>query len=243
VIERRFEAKLMWPTPVLSVLHDGAESLNAGLARAVLEQELSITSGGKGTPVAGLESGLTTHWMRYNVLAWDYPECSKFRELVLAGFRRYLETFTDPDDPGHRIRGISCWANVLRPGESLAIHHHDPGFVSAHYCVQSGVDDQEPATIKDSGQTQYYRPGFIDRSMGGAQQAGASVWDEDWKFSEKPTPGRLFFFPSYVRHEVRPNAERHPRITIAMDFYVDKQPTSKLIYFAPPRWYVPTLAP
>jgi hypothetical protein len=57
--------------------------------------------------------------------------------------------------------------------------------------------------------------------------------------SETPTEGRLFFFPSYVRHEVRANLEDQPRISIAMDFYVEGQASSKLLHFAPPRWYVP----
>lgn len=237
--EFQFRADRLWSVPVLTVSNENCREINRGLARAIEGKESEIISKGKATPVAGLEEGLTTHWMEYNVLNWDIPEAKELARMVLAGARQFISLVGDPDDPDYEIQGISCWANILRPGQSLTIHHHDPGFVSAHYCVASGVDPDGPSPVSESGCTQYYRPGFIERSMGGAQAGIASIWDDDWKLSERPVEGRLFFFPSFVRHEVRPNLERFNRITIAMDIYIKKQPSSQLIYFAPPRWFVP----
>jgi Putative 2OG-Fe(II) oxygenase len=239
---RRLEPEHVWPTPVLSIYHDDADDLNRGLARIITEMEQQVIATGMPTAVAGLEEGLTTHWMEYNVLNWDFPECSMLRDMVLNGVRSYFELLGNPDEPRFRICGISCWANILRYGQSLSIHHHDPGFVSAHYCVQSGREKGTSPTVKDSGQTRYFRPGFVERSMGGDQAGPTSPWDGDWVLSETPTEGRLFFFPSYVRHEVRPNLENQPRISIAMDFYVAGQASSKLLHFAPPRWFVPDTA-
>jgi hypothetical protein len=237
----RLEPGNVWPTPVLAIYHD-VDDLNRRLAQIITQMEQYVTSTGNATSVAGLEEGLTTHWMEYNVLNWDFPECRTFRQMVLDGARSYFELLGDPDEPRFRICGISCWANILRFGQSLAIHHHDPGFASAHYCVQSGREKGAAPVVSDSGQTRYYRPGFVERSMGGDQAGPTSPWDNDWLLSETPTEGRLFFFPSYVRHEVRPNLENYPRITIAMDFYIEGQVSSKLLHFAPPRWFVPDTA-
>src|SRR5690348_14657897 len=121
--EPRYVPQQLWPTPVLAIYHD-VPALNAGLAQAILEQEPKINARGRATPVAGLQDGLTTHWLEYNVLHWDYPECRELARMILAGAREFIRMVADPDDPDYRIRGISCWANVLRPGQSLAIHHH-----------------------------------------------------------------------------------------------------------------------
>jgi uncharacterized protein (TIGR02466 family) len=239
MIEQIFKPQSWWPTQLLEVQHQNAEDLNAGLAQIILEKEREITHKGMPTPVAGLDRGLTTHWLEYNVLNWDYPACRQLRDLVLSGAREYFRMIGgDPDDPGFKIMGISCWANVLRYGESLQIHHHDPGFISAHYNVQSGNDEESVRQHPDSGNTIYYRPGFIDRSHGGRQAGPTSPWDSEWQVSHAPAEGRLIFFPSYVRHEVRPYVGKSERITIAMDVYIAKQ--EAMIYFGGPRWYVPS---
>lgn len=231
-IEQEFSSHQWWPTPILVVRHRHVEEFNKALARIVFQQEKGIREKGMPTAVAGLEEGLTAHWLEYNVLNWDFPECRRLRELVLKGVRQYFELIGDPDDPELKISGISCWANILRRGESLDIHHHDPGFISAHYTVQSGnVSGEEPES-RDSGHTIYYRPGFVDRSHG-----SGSPWDFEWRVSNQPREGNLLFFPSYVRHEVRPNLGQEERISIAMDIYVEKQKAP--IYFGGPRWYVP----
>lgn len=227
-----------WPTQLLEIHHSPCEELNRELARLILEQEEKVVRRGMPTPVAGLQEGLTTHWLEYNVLKWDNWAARKLRELVLAGAREYFRRFGgDPDHPDYKIVGISCWANALRHGGALQIHHHDPGFISAHYNVQSGNDEETLARHSDSGHTIYYRPGFIERSHGGDQAGPTSPWDSEWFVSHPPEEGRLIFFPSYVRHEVRPYVGPTERITIAMDVYIAKQ--AAMMYFGGPRWYVP----
>jgi uncharacterized protein (TIGR02466 family) len=239
--ELRVTPQTIWPTPVLSVEVCGAEDLNRGLARAILSRESAILAG-KATPVAGLNDGLTTHWMEYNVLNWDAPACVEFRGIALRGLREYFATFGNPDEPKYAIAGISCWANILRFGQSLEIHHHDPAFASAHYMVQCGAPEEGAGDGARSGYTTYFRPGFIERTMGGEKAGPTSPWDGDWHLSEPPREGRLYIFPSYVRHEVRPNLSQTPRISIALDVYLRAQQASKLLLFAPPRWYRPSAA-
>jgi hypothetical protein len=242
MIERVFKRELLWPTPTLTVLHTGVDELNRGLARIVREKEAEILTKTKASPVAGTTKGLTSHWLEYNVLNWNYPEIETFRGMVAAGLREFFAMVGDPDDAGFKVCGISCWANILRTGDSLEVHHHDPSFVSAHYQVQTGYTPDSPKATAtsgrdDAGHTVYFRPGFLDRSHGGKQNGMSSPWDSDWRQSVEPVEGKLFFFPSYVRHEVRPYFGTHERISIAMDVFVKKQ--EALMYFGGPRWHVP----
>jgi putative 2-oxoglutarate-Fe(II)-dependent oxygenase superfamily protein len=238
MIKEIVKSQHLWATPTLTLEHENITDLNRGLARIILEKEREIILKGKPTRVAGIKEGLTAHWLEYNVLNWQYPEIEEFRKLVLYGAYEFMKMIGDPDDQGLKICGISCWANVLRFGEALDVHHHDPAFLSAHYTVQSGREgDQAIQKDTSGGETIYFRPGFMDRSHGGEAAGFVSPWDLGWRISAAPIEGRLFFFPSYIRHEVRPNLSRRERISIAMDIFIARQ--SSPIYFSPPRWFVP----
>jgi hypothetical protein len=235
---REAKRALWWATPIVTIEQGAAGELNAGLARIIREKEREILARGKPSRVAGVEEGLTAHWLEYNVLNWDFPECRLLRTLAMEGFRSFLAAAGRQDDPGMQVVGISCWANILRPGGGLQVHHHDPAFASAHYAVTTGQEGGgPPAAATDSGHTVYFRPGFHDRSHGGKQNGPVSPWDDDWRISAPPRAGHMIVFPSYVRHEVRPNLGPADRISIAMDFFVRSQ--EALMYFGGPRWYVP----
>ena len=227
---------LWWTTPVLMLDNLDSEDFNAGLRRIILAKEDELVRSGSGEPVAGLEDGLTTRWRDYNVLNWEYPECRILRRIVMNGARDFIALVGNPDDPGLAILGIASWGNVLRHGQSLHIHHHDQAFMNAHYIVDSGHGPQE-SQGGDSGHTVYYRPGFIERSHGERRGETRNPWDEGWRVSTPARPGALTFFPSYVRHEVRPHLGPMERISIAFDFYVRKQ--DPLIHFSGPMWFIP----
>ncbi|KZN55560.1 hypothetical protein N474_01095 [Pseudoalteromonas luteoviolacea CPMOR-2] len=233
-MELRTEEINLWPTRIITVEAD--QDITKGLAKIIMNKEKEILEG-QAIEVAGNSKGITAHWLEYNVLNWDYPECRELRRRVLKGFKEYCKSVgEDYRSPEFRISGISCWANILRNGEGLLIHHHDPAWISAHFQVQC---NQNPDKPEGSGETVYYRPGFIDRSHGDRQAGSVSLWDEDWKINKDPKPGRLAFFPSYLRHEVRPYIGEIARISIALDVYVAKQ--KALINFAAERWWVPDM--
>jgi hypothetical protein len=239
MIQVETETRPLWSTPSVSLFLKNSEPLNKALERIVLQEERRIVSKKKSIPVAGLESGLTTHWLEYNVLNWQYPEIIEFRKYIIMGINKFCAIMGGSEDHRYKISGISCWANVLRTGQALQIHHHDPAFISAHYTVKTGMEDEEPGTpaLNDSGHTVYFRPGFMDRSQGGQAAAMPSPWDEDWRLSTRPVAGKLFFFPSYVRHEVRPYLGTTYRISIAMDVFLNMQ--NYPINFNNPRWFIP----
>lgn len=235
-LEKTVKTEVLWATPTITLSIESPREFNKTLAEIVLAEEQSVLAKTRATPVAGIENGLTAHWLEYNVLNWQYPEIKIFRDFVLEGVREFLSMSGDLKDPGMTIQGISCWANVLRPGQFLGIHHHDPAFVSAHYTVQTGFEDNE-SKFEGSGNTIYFRPGFLDRSHGGEASGPTSPWDDDWQISRPAKAGRLLLFPSYVRHEVRPYFGSSERISIAMDVFLKKQ--NLPIYFGGPRWFIP----
>jgi hypothetical protein len=236
-IRSQIETNAFWPTPTVTVRLEEAEAFNARLAAIILEHEAKIRATSAPTAVAGISDGLTAYWQSFNVLNWDDPAIRTFRGFVLTGLSEWMRTIGDPASADLQVAGISCWANVLRYGERLTLHHHDPAFVSAHYTVQSGFEDGGPPGSVDSGHTVYYRPGFADRSHGGDASVAASPWDDDWAIGHAAAPGRLFFFPSFIRHEVRPYLGRAQRISIAMDVFLKRQRLP--IHFGGPRWFVP----
>lgn len=236
--QREFKPMQWWPTSILVIEQKDARELNEGLHRIILEKEREIVKKGKPLKVAGLEDGLSTLWLEYNVLNWDFAECRELRSLVVEGYQEFLKLNGMADDPGMKITGISCWANILRPGQALTLHHHDPAFASAHYTVSTGWEEGVLVESQEAGHTIYYRPGFVDRSHGGKANGVASLWDDDWRISRPPRPGNMIFFPSYVRHEVRPNFGTKERVSIAMDIFVKKQELP--MYFGGPRWFVPS---
>lgn len=236
MIRQLFKPMVLWPTPVLIVQHPDTAEFNKRLAEIILEKEREILAREGPTPIAGgFQYELGAYRLKYNVLNWDYDECRTLREMVLAGAREFVRLNADPAHPDYQIVGISCWANVLRRGQSIEVHHHDPGYLSAHYTVKTGYGAEDPASALESGHTVYYRPGFFERSQG--EPTFGSLWDVDWRISVKPQEGNMTFFPSYVRHEVRSQLEAAERMSIAMDIYIKKQELP--FYFAPPRWYVP----
>jgi putative 2-oxoglutarate-Fe(II)-dependent oxygenase superfamily protein len=240
--ERVVSPENWWPTPIVNVFIQDHARLDAGLARIIYEKEQEILKHSNPTPVAGQAEGLTANWLEYNVLKWDYPEIAELREHILFGIRAFIQHANgDPADPAYQIKGLSIWANVVRFRDALEVHHHDPAFCSIHYHVTSGHEDDTaqsaPLGRRDSGNTVYFRPGFIERSHGGKKAGAVSPWDDEWRHSVPATPGKLLVFPSYIRHEVRPHFGNRDRISIAGDCYIAKQ--ESLIYFGGKRWYVP----
>ena len=107
MIEREVRSSMLWPTPTLTIDHHNVDELNRGLARIIHSKEREILKQGKPTQVAGVEEGLTAHWLEYNVLDWDFPEIREFRRLVLQGLAEFFQLIGDPKDPGLKVRGIS----------------------------------------------------------------------------------------------------------------------------------------
>jgi hypothetical protein len=231
MLELERHPEVLWPTTTLSVVVKNSDELNSQLAQVILTNEYTTRLKMRDKPNA-LPAGYVS-----NLLKWKEPSVAEFRDVLLDSVRRYIGMVGDTTSPEMKIAGIGCWANVLRSGEGLGIHHHDPGFISGHYQVRSGNVAGDGAA-GESGHTVYFRPGFLDRCHGvDAAVTASNLWDRDWRLAIPAQEGRMFLFPSYVRHEVRPYIGLSERISIAFDIFVQKQ--RSLINFNGSRYFVP----
>lgn len=113
-------------------------------------------------------------------------------------------------DPHHpflrRNRGeyqlAGCWSVRLQRGGYHVNHIHSKGWISSAYYVEV------PAEVDDDEQ----RSGWIKFGEPRMETPGAGPV----RF-EKPRPGRLVLFPSYMWHGTMPIHEDEPRMTIAFD--------------------------
>lgn len=201
------------PAVVLRFTRPGP--LNAALARAILTREPEILARTPSASVAGLATGLTTHWRHFNVLNWPEAACQTLRAAILAASQAWLAA-QDKNDRDHALIAISCWANALRGAERLSTHNHAPAMLLGNYLVDDGGGA--------GGGTLYFS------NDGGHERL-------------PPEAGRLVVCSGEVRHAVERHDGPRPRLSIAFDAFVRRQ--NPLLYldqsdpmapFKGPRW-------
>jgi hypothetical protein len=112
---------------------------------------------------------------------------------------------------GETLRWLvkESWVNVLQPGGRQALHNHANSFVSGILYL---------TTSDASAQTVFARgmggPEFVLRNTHADVAPGA--YDAQKWVAPAPQPGDLLLFPSWLLHEVPPNAGGE-RITIAFN--------------------------
>jgi hypothetical protein len=142
-----------------------------------------------------------------NLLEVDHPALNAFPQAVEGPIRTYMAALGEGPDPlrarnrgGYRISGI--WSVRLRPGGFHLDHVHPDGWLSsACYIVL-------PRTLRHAG-----REGWIKFGEPGPPTS-PPLGPEHF---ERPEPGRLVLFPSYMWHGVIPFGGDAPRLTVAFD--------------------------
>lgn len=138
--------------------------------------------------------------------ASDDPVIQAFFEAVRAPITRHVDSLGSGADPLRRRntgawRMGGCWSVQLAPGGFHAPHVHPEGWLS------SACHVEVPAAVDAGGHEGWL--GF-----------GAAPFAPDVlppvRF-EKPEPGKLVLFPSYLWHGTVPFTGDQPRLTIAFD--------------------------
>ena len=163
-------------------------------ASLILDKEQSIISEFKSLgSAAGTDlpiDSLTAKYRFYNIFAWRDPISMSFTNFVVTQYKQFLDHF-ELATPQTWAR---CWANVLRPGESIARHNHgcdSYSYLSGHFVLAA-----------ENTATYYENP--MDLTV----------------HQEPNTPGSLTLFPSYIRHWTDTNTSLKPRITLAFDLFI-----------------------
>ena len=137
----------------------------------------------------------------------DDPAIRSFFIAIDGPIRRHMAMLGHGSDPlrsrntgGYRIAG--CWSVRLHPGGYHTPHFHSKGWLSsACHIVLPSVVDREG------------REGWL--AFGAPAFEGVRPLPPE--HYEKPEPGRLVLFPSYMWHGTVPFSGTEPRLTIAFD--------------------------
>lgn len=142
-----------------------------------------------------------------NLLESDHPAVRAFPQAVDGAIRAYLAALGKGDDAvrarntgGYRFAGI--WSVRLKTGGHHADHIHPQGWISSACYVAV------PPVVEAGG-----REGWIKFGEPGAPVRPPLA---PGRF-EKPEPGKLVLFPSYMWHGTVPFTGEHPRLTVAFD--------------------------
>ena len=142
------------------------------------------------------KNSTTARFAEYNVLEWDTPETNLLKKYVKIKVREYNKLLGN-DTPDYLW--ARCWVNILRWGQKINAHMHtlkSESYLSAHFTVQA-----------DNTSTCYMNP--------------INVLNDPEIISEENVPGVFSIFPSYVPHYTTRHYSFKPRITIAMDIYIE----------------------
>jgi tetratricopeptide (TPR) repeat protein len=135
------------------------------------------------------------------------PVIQAFFTAIDGPIRTHLKTLGQGADPlrsrntgAYRVAG--CWSVQLRPGGFHTPHFHSKGWLS------SACHIELPAAVDAGG-----KEGWL--GFGAPAFDGVRPLEPD--HYEKPEPGRLVLFPSYMWHGTVPFSGDQSRLTIAFD--------------------------
>lgn len=110
--------------------------------------------------------------------------------------------------PRGRLAMDSLWVNVLKPGAAHSGHIHPHSVVSGTVYV----------TIPDGASALRLEDPRLPMMMAAPKRRGDAPEDQRAFVSLQPSPGTLFLWESFLRHEVPANAARSPRISVSFNY-------------------------
>jgi tetratricopeptide (TPR) repeat protein len=179
----------------------GWASLEAYLVDLVAS--LDRLHGGQTDPIGqSVRNGTQT---RQNLLRETDPVIQAFFQAIDTPIRAYLDALGQGDDPvrrrrrdGYRIAG--AWSVNLRPGGFHIDHIHPEGWLSSACHIEAPVSDEGRA-----GWLKFGQPGLPTTPRLEAERF------------QRPEPGRLVLFPSYMWHGTVPFTSNARRLSLAFD--------------------------
>ncbi len=195
----------LFATPLMAHVWNDADELNGELRERILEHERTSTGEHK-TNVGGWHS--ETGQLEFCGNAGRRLVRHMY-EMADEATRRVLVEF------GHQPRqarwSLYAWANVNRTGDFNMVHTHAGSTWSGTYYVDPG----EPSNAEAGTPIHLFDPCQGRANMFLPPLVPSSV-------VQRPEPGLMILFPSYVPHMVYPHRGSQPRISVA--FNLRKEP-------------------
>ena len=199
-IDLENDVQLAWPTPIFNRLWPDTADLNERLCQEILVREeqgervtRSVKNGWHSTE---------------DLLDWPIPETQPLVSMIkeaVAELSR-VSSGTLPDE-----FVATAWANVLRSGGYNKVHTH-PGcsWSGVYYVRADDVGDES----RPDGWIEFHDPRTgVEMVRIAGEPFGAGI-------SYQPEAGRMFVFPSWLRHLVYPYTGTGIRISIAFNVNV-----------------------
>ncbi|AUB83734.1 putative 2OG-Fe(II) oxygenase [Candidatus Thiodictyon syntrophicum] len=183
-------------TPIASRLWPQAAGLNAALAALV--RDLAAAAPGGGACWQGGADLFARDAACLRTLA------DQARQMA-TGLTRTLLADPAQAEVGFRLTG---WANLIRPGGYLGVHHHGGATWSGVYFVTAATTGPGPL---EQGRLELLDP------RPGVRLSGLPGTVLDGRCLIEPIPGLMVLFPGWLTHLVHPFQGAGERISIAFN--------------------------
>ena len=194
---------MAWGTPIYTADFPEGPAYNEQLRAMILKAE-------EADPEAALFGGINAIKSSQDLLRWDHPAISWFRDRISDAVAAL--TRGELGDAAYEVtHGINAeaWAVVYRSGGSLRPHTHHDSVWSGVYYVAAG----DTAGGTDAGYLQLLDP----------RPAAVAVRATSGPERIRPVPGRMVAFPGWLPHSVQATADGNAlRICIAWNVAYDK---------------------
>jgi uncharacterized protein (TIGR02466 family) len=184
----------LFPTLVWTTVFDDQATLNArllDLARRFREQD-----------PAGVQNTNMLGWQSRNVIQ-SMEEFRPINDRILAVCRQIAAS--QQLRPGCRF-DLQAWVNISPPGASNAVHFHPNSHLSGVYYVQTPEGCGEIFFKDPRTPGLMYRPPIASETTFTATEVALGA-----------EAGRMYVFPSWLEHGVRPNRSTADRVGISFN--------------------------
>lgn len=181
---------------VYDLTAESAQALNAALGPLIMAE---LAPDGRAREVRGNEG----HSLQS---ATDLHERPEFAPLVAHAEQAGQQILKFLEHAPAPLRITGCWANVSAPYAHHREHSHPNNFLSGVYYVAAPRGGDSINFHDPRPQAHVVAPQVASESLKHASSVNVDV-----------KPGRLVFFPAWLRHSVDPNQGEGPRISIAFN--------------------------
>jgi uncharacterized protein (TIGR02466 family) len=199
------EVTTLFGTPVVLFDLPDAPALNAELRTVIIERQ-KTHPGTQHSNLGGWQS------------SWDMERWGGAPAIKLLAFGRNTANRVTTDRAGKPVAIVwraNMWANINRSGHANEFHSHPGSFWSGVYYVDDGGIADDPSL---GGELEFMDPRGPGPAMYAPQLAfGAAGLSVGANETVRPKAGRLFMFPAWLLHQVRPYRGNAERISVAFN--------------------------
>ncbi len=206
----------LFSTPLYQVSTD-ERLLAAEITRICLDHENEQYQ--KQAPPQGRIPGVFES--RFDFLTWEHEPIKALRSLILNHLNGVIAVVgeKDPEETRQYPFNYHSWFHVTRNGGYFRPHSHPLASWSAVFCADPG---NAPNDGHNEGHLVFHDPRhhaamYMDRSSRDARR--------EFSFNAlkyKLAYGDMVIFPSYLTHFVEPYRGDVPRVTVAVNFWINE---------------------